>query len=384
MRTLIFILLAYIPIHIFAQSKTLYLIDKDSKQAIAFASLYYETSKISFMSNEMGWVQITTYIDKEAILLHHISYESAPLFINNIPDTLYLEKKSYELPIFNYQNLSAKSVIKKAIEAIPQNYIQETHYLKGNYLQVHKENGIFVRYIEAKVDIQNEGLHPNLAKNQEENFAILALRKSYNYEKNGEQHGDHLKDLLQESPIQYLEKHYLNVQNLDLYEWTFLENESDTYQIHFQSKTTLGSRSYKGILSINMENFAIIKLRIESYPILNQQKNIASSWIFINGWYEAQFTQSEMGYYLLNCAQWYHHQIIEPNQDWHPIIEEKFEWTSEELHKNALNKNYSKFSSLYSLSMAYEEEIWRLSFIPSDIRKDLEIKHSLEYQFRQP
>lgn len=85
-----------------------------------------------------------------------------------------------------YQVLSR--AITKSLSSLPE--MEATAF----YRQTHQENGRYVRLIEADVTVQHD---KNIRTNDK--MKINQLRRSLVYELNGDKHGDHIADLLEEN-----------------------------------------------------------------------------------------------------------------------------------------------------------------------------------------
>ncbi len=367
-----------------AQQQNVYILNEADTAAIPFATLYFKESKIAFMSNENGLIHIkASNLKNEILVVEHLSFRTKEIPATALSDTIFLARKEYEVPEVIINNLSALSIIEKAIEAIPNNYISHDFSLSGKYLQVHKENGKYVRFIEALTDIKNDSYSPKHQLNQEESFAIKALRKSFNYERNGDQHGDHLVDLFAENPIQYLEKGVLNPKNLASYTWSLSESTANNYVIHFRNNSWASSKNYHGYVSINKVDYAIVKVQIQELPNLQTNIENKSNWEFINGWYEVFFTKTTDKYALSEATKWYNHQVRNERnrQQIDYLVEEVFKWQTHHVSPQIIDQRYSKNSNLYSLEMKYNTEKWNSFPIDSIIKLDLEHKLNLEEQF---
>ena len=366
-----------------AQQHT-FILNAENKEVIPFATLYFKSSKIAFMSNEKGLVLIKTKIpENEIIVVEHLAFNTIEINAKNLSDTIFITANEYEINEVTINNLSAKGIIQKAINEIANNYYENDFLLKGKYLQVHKENGKYVRYIEALTDVKNEGYAPNIKMPQEESFKITALRKSFNYERNGDQHGDHFVDLFLENPIQYLENGMLNPKKLESYTWSLSQNKENNYVIHFRNNTWDSYQNIHGYVHINISDYAIVKVEIQETP--NSRTNVQnkSNWEFINGWYTVSFKKMEDKYIIHDATKWYNHQVKnERNKNQIDyVVEEVFNWQTLETLNLTPSQHYSKNSNLYSLKMDYNVEKWHSFPIENIIKQDLNNKLSLEEQF---
>lgn len=369
-----------------ATSYNFYMIDKNTMQGIPFVSVYSSISKKAFQSNDQGFVSIHESNIENPYTTYHIGYESEGLDLKTKNDSVFLIAKSYALPVVELKQISAMEVIKKAINRVEKNYYSSQHFMEGRYFQLHKENQRYVRYIEAQASIEKMGYAPKIQLPQEDKFAILGLRKSYNYEKNGDQHGDHLVDLFAENPIQYMEKSVLNLHNIDLYQWQFSHINAVVYSITFQNNTWGSQRNIIGELMINREDFAVLSINIIELPNEQAQINHESNWEFVNGWFVIDFEKFDGKYQVTKSKKWYHHSVrnINNHKEIQFEVEEQFIWETTLPVAEKQDLKYTKLSNLYSLQLKYDSLQWQQNTYLETVSSDLELSHSIYYQFANP
>lgn len=362
---------------------TFYIIDVNTRQPIEQALCYDLETKLAFTSNLNGEITFISNSISEMIGINHLSFQVIELKLDKELDSIFLVPKDYILPEFYVNEFSAEDIVKKAINQISSNYPNETQYITGKYLQTHIENGKYVRYIEAKMEVENLGYLPSIKKEQEQKFKPNAVRKSFVYEKNDDQHGDHLLDLFRENPIQYLETSFLNKNNLQLYHWNLAYTESGLFQINFKNKDWSSLKNLSGFLIINPQNYAIEYIELIEFPNLQSLHENKSNWKFVNGWYQISFKAEGPFYQLEFCNKWYNHQVMnelnKAQTDY--LVKEKFSWVSTSTSPNTATTNFVKASNLYTTKQKYIPELWQNDYIKEAIRTDLEVNYPLEFQF---
>ncbi len=371
-----------------AQTKaySFYLIDAQSGKPIPYLNIISKEDKTAYQSDEKGWIEINNSDPKKTYTSHHLSYESQEFSLNAIKDTLLFEFKAYQLPGIELSKITAEKIVEKAVTNIGNNYSRYTFYLDGTYTQIHKENQKYVRYIEAKTSVQKMGYDKNIQVPQEEKFAVKALRKSYNYEMNGEQHGDHLVDLFLENPLQYLEKSVLNKRNFKLYAWQIVNQNETSYTLSFQNKPWQSARNLTGEIVVNKSDWAILSMTIVELPNDFAREDNESNWRFVNGWYEISFQLQGDKYYVQSSNKWYHHLVrtSSASVDYQYEVEEQFNWETLGVGVKDKSISYSKLTNLYSQYFPYVPLQWEQNKFLEQVRVDLEHKYSLEHQFKNP
>lgn len=388
MRTaILFSLLFLLTQTVFGQ-QAIYVVNLETKEAIPFSTLLIEESKHVYMSDENGFILLPKSESiSSTLMFEHLSFQSKSIVFEASTDTLFLKPKLYTIPEILIHEISPFQVLQKVVEQLSSNFPKDKFYLDGLYRQTHKENGLYVRFIEAQVLVLNEGMQADLNQVQEESFALLELRKSSNYEKNGDQHGDHLVDLFADNPVQYLQNSILNLRNFESYSWTLDYLPTGNCKIEFQNKPWTSAKNIKGFLLINKQDFAIQFVQFSETPNLLSLAEDKSNWKFINSWYEASFKKYGDVYALENCDKWYNHEVRNEHlpAQVNYLVEERFEWrTFKLLYALEAIPKFAKQSNLYSVVLPYSPEYWLIYPIDPSVKKDLEKTHTLAHQFSHP
>ncbi|MCB0509699.1 MAG: hypothetical protein KDC82_02970 [Bacteroidetes bacterium] len=360
-----------------------YLLESNTKKPLPYALLVAKSKAFIYSSDENGKFLIKNKFDKgDLVAISHLAIEDIELALEEIGDSLFVPAKEYLLPESFVENQSALSIIKKSLAAIQKNYGSEPSYFSGVYRQIHKENKLYVRLIEAQIAISQAATAPNVKQNQEEKFFVSALRKSFNYEQNGEQHGDHLVDLFAYNPIQYLEKGILNPSALQAYNWEILSSDPYFYEISFQNKVWSAASNFTGIIRINKMDMAMVRIEIHENPNPSAYPKLQSNWSLINSSYLLEYFKVDSSYNLSSTRLSYaHHVRANDFDDRLYLIEEDFSFTTKSLVSRTENQAFSCHSNLYSLNIEYQPEQWESFQLEENLEKDLGQFVSLEQQF---
>lgn len=394
MKGKILILLCFLATLLSAQKPLIIegkIIDSNS-EAIPFATI----------SSQKTYAATTTDIDgkyklvlpensiPDTLLIRHISYENKALYLTkntlNKLKTIKLFTKSNEVGIANIYAYTTRTYLEKAIENLNNNYLTETYYLDGFYRQKHKENGKYVRLIEA-MSLVEETIFDRGNEKQKEKFFISKIRRSNVYERNGDKHGDHFVDLMSENPINYTQVSFLNTNNIHNYDFSFLKSTNPLeVKIYFQNKTWQAAQNKSGFLTINKSDFAITSIEITSTKNTNHIKTNKSNWKFQNGTYQAKFIKQNEKYHCSKSSKYYNHYVLnEQSNNIDFIVEEYFEWfTFKTLQTNPIDRKFSLLTNLYSKSYKYDADFWNNTKLPNSAQKvfdDLNSFKDLDSQF---
>lgn len=366
--------------------------------SVPFANGYLKGTQFSWLSDEKGNIHITLKksTGQENLIVNAFGYEEASVPIGSIkketPFRVFLNKKAYTLPAVNINGRNAKGLMLEVIKHLPENFKKESDLTPAYYRQVHKENGQYVRLIEAGIIFDNGNYFPDDRKR--EKVAVLTVRRSNNYEKNKEQHGDHLMDLLEENPVRYNEHSVLNKKAIDWYRFNFIEdkNNNGLTVIRFHSLDKSKEKIETGKLFIDEGNFMIKAIEVETYP--NPYKTMYARnstkepffWDFLYGKYVIKFENDHGVLKTMEMHKTYVHNLYDtPANSLTYVVEENFDLFSEQEKKSAVDSTgLSEFSNLYSAEFVYNENEWKnIPLLDGEIQKDLEKVKSLSIQFRQ-
>ncbi len=377
-----------------------YVFDKDTKQPLELAAAHIQGTQLGGVTDNYGYVEVPMpkMNLKDSILFTYIGYEPQGILVPgyDTKDTLrvYLSSGSVVTKEAVITALNAKGVLIKAIDNMKGNLLTDSLIATGFYRQYHKENGKYVRLIEADVSvafntksIYQYSFHESVKVNKE--------RRSENYETNGDVHGDHLVDLLKENPYSYNKNNFLDKKKLDFYSPKFVEENNVEYVISVQYKEASSAKLENAKLWVAKETFAITKIEVEKFPnpyyVRTRYAN-DSRWKLVN---ETDIIRTEMvnGKYVVSSLErvYNHHVINKTTGNVDYVVEESFEiyfqnYDTENVGAK-LNNGYAAFSDLYTTKYKYDPKFWN-NYEPvsdyeldEDIVKDLEHAKKLDAQF---
>ncbi|AWH73535.1 hypothetical protein DCS32_05005 [Dokdonia sp. Dokd-P16] len=93
-----FFIIILFSLNLYSQEKKVCILDSISKNPVSFSSIYYSTSNRGSISDINGVVNIKTLDNSEKISISNLGYHTKDIFTNNINDTIYLNKKTEQLP----------------------------------------------------------------------------------------------------------------------------------------------------------------------------------------------------------------------------------------------------------------------------------------------
>ncbi len=376
------------------------IVDNKGK-SVSYASVLIKNTHKGVATNEFGYFKF--YIDekyKDAQLeFSSIGYQPAYLGINQIinRDSIYivLKEETTSLDSIVLSENAGKEFLQKVIENIPNNYPQKAYSYTALYRQVHREDAKYVRLIEAYYTIYDSGYKNLLSTQLKERLKLNELRKSEDFERNGEPHGDHVTDLFLENPIHYYKNSVFNTNAFDYTTVRFehIDSLSSKYFIlRFKYQNDMEPKIQEGTLFINKGDYAVEKLIIKEYAnpaYLSPRHLIPSNWKFVSAEKQLEFKKIGEYYYLDRFNYSYSHQVFDEFM-YHMKHEtdEYFSLYVEKIgEKPESFRQYSAFGSLYRKRYTYNKEFWNnfglLKLYPTkpDVISDLEREIDIETQF---
>lgn len=293
------------------------LTDENNKD-IPFANILIKNTTIGTISNETGYFQLNypKELEKDTLSISCIGYESVALAINKFVGTIKLQSKDFVLNevTINAKSLDPKFILKKAIENIPSNYIQEDYnaefYSRGmmknfdslivdveHVAKLYDENGY-----DSKYNITNRRI---AYKRNRFNRGYVSPSKSlalspYYLEK---------MDLVSISPLfkrKNIKKYDLNLIGTCQYE------REKVYKIAFKSKYkslrytgTYYIGEFTGTIYINSNDYSIVKLEVRWLYNLDKLKwdktfNTKEEYIDL----DVSYKKHKNGNYFFNVAKY--------------------------------------------------------------------------------
>lgn len=366
----------------------------NNNKPIPFATILFKNSQTGTTTNESGCFKlpISKTRKNDTIVIKHLSFLEREISVSELltAQTITLEESTIELLGATKVGYKAETIVKKAIQQIRSNYQPKTDRYNALYRQVHLENGKYVRLIDAQIVLEDVGYANRKTEKFLDGIHITELRKSLVYERNGEEHGDHLVDLLLANPVKYQHLNLLNTSHLSLYDFSLttyenklpnrVENE-DYYYIHFQNKPWHNEKNFKGNLIIHKETFFIQEISFYTFPNQEEEK---SNWLFLNGYDKFIYKDGRIDKAL---KQYNHYVMNEQTKSVQYIVEEQFELFVLDTKLDEYNYAFGKQSNLYRSVLPYNKNAWnkldQIYPLPKKLLEELSKYKPLEEQFKK-
>ncbi len=178
------------------------LVDSTQNEPIPFASIRIKEKALGVITNIDGTFKIPLRYNEmgEVLEISCLGYETKEMNIQDLDDgqsnIIILKPSALELEgavvSANIKKLSAKQIVKIAIQSIPQNYPRNTFGLVGYYRDYQVKNANYTNLSEALIKVVDEGFgkrtsfynqHQLLSQSENSNFEIDSFAKQpYDYE----------------------------------------------------------------------------------------------------------------------------------------------------------------------------------------------------------
>lgn len=190
-QNIIFILLLFISASLFAQQEYIAgkLLDAKSQEPIVFASIRIKNRALGVISNVDGSFKIPLKYKElgDIIEISSMGYQNTEILISNLsvyevnivrlqPAVLELDETVVSVKRKRYKSLSAKKIVRKAVEAIPQNFPNSSFSTIGYYRDYQMKENTYINLNEAILEVFDAGFD----QLDFENTKI----KTYNYKQN--------------------------------------------------------------------------------------------------------------------------------------------------------------------------------------------------------
>ncbi|HWB62155.1 MAG TPA: carboxypeptidase-like regulatory domain-containing protein [Chitinophagales bacterium] len=382
-----------------------YIKDKDSHEPLSLAAAQIMNSQLGALSDDNGYFELP--IPKvnlnDSLHVSFIGYQPQNLSIKNYKagDTLRImlgtEVLTKQEAVIVATN--ARGVLLKAIDNLKKNLYTDSLIATGFYRQYHKENGKFVRLLEADVSVAFNVKNPYRYEFHEL-VQVNKQRRTENYERNvdANNHGDHLVDLLEQNPFSYNKRTFLNARNLDFFSPKFEEEDTDHYIIKTQYKEPSSKTLDRARIWVDKGSYAITRIEIEKFPnpyYVRTQYEKESIWKLVNETDVIELASINGKFFVSTLLRTYNHHVVDlKTGEVQFIVEETFQlyFNRFDTEKVGATINAGKFqngTNLYTANYNYEPGFWgaykplQEHPIPDPIRKDLEHAKSLETQFEE-
>lgn len=239
------------------------LLDKETNQLLAYASLTVEKTNISSISNSQGEFLIRVPRNVSGnILISYMGYRNIKLSLKNLNknnNNIYLKAESLSLEEINVKPKHPEQIIKNILLNRRANYSDETNMLRGFYREVIKKNRHYVSLSEAVININKM----SYSDTRNDRVELYKSRSAKNLKKM-----DTLLFKLQGGPTVALlldiVKNPFNILSedvLDLYNYEIInlikQNGKLNYVIKFKQKQHVKTPLYYGLLYVESDTYAL-------------------------------------------------------------------------------------------------------------------------------
>lgn len=260
------------PVLTFSYEKIKGRLTDEKREPIPFCNVLINGTTIGTISNEDGFYEINfpKKLIVDTLIFSCVGYERREIAMNNIQKTTTLESRDFVLDEIKIEakSLDPVSILRKAIDSIPQNYIQKDYnaemYSRGiytshdsikfdmeNVVKIYDKNGydnkknLTSRRIAFKLNKTSKYIYSNAA---DAAFSSIYLK--------------HM-DLVSQSPLfkkRFLKKYHLKLLG------TTEHNHEKVYKIAFDSKFKAHRytgywyiNKFNGVIYINSKDYSIVK-----------------------------------------------------------------------------------------------------------------------------
>lgn len=345
-------------------------------------------------TDEDGFFRIGNYGERSSnIVVTAVGYKEIHLTQDSVrrmnPLIIVMEDSVYALGRVDvvaetpYQVLS--EAIIKSLAAIPELEAQTF------YRQIHRENDRYVRLIEADVSIQHDKNVRSTDKMQ-----VNQLRRSLVYEKNGDEHGDHIADLLEENVFFNPRGTILDVSVLKQFELFYATDSTrpELTVIRYEYQSGQDAKIREGKVFIDEAGYIIeVWEATRPNPLYWPGGSFGSAgdthWDFREGEMLIKFSRNANNLLPVSIYQNYLHDISDHYSGVVRYkIEETFElWYHDITIGSTSCKGYRVHGSLYRQKYNYDTAFWseyepaNAYLLAEDVKSDLERYKPLSEQF---
>lgn len=380
-----------------------FVLDKQTNQPLSLCAVQVKNSQLGALTEDNGFFELPLPVTNltDSVKISFIGYLPKTISIAGYKqgDTLkiYLETaiETKQEAVIIAEN--AKGVLLKAITNLKQNLFRDSIIQTGFYRQFHKENGTFVRLMEADISVAINCKDPYMYSFHEL-IQTNQQRRSEDYETNGDKHGDHLVDLLKENPFSYNKSTFLNPKNLDFFAPKFEKEDSNEYIIKTQYKESSSAKLERARIWVQKGTYAITRIEVEKFPnpyYVKSRYAYDSRWKLVNETDVVQLTRYNGKFVVSSLERVYNHHVLNRQTgqvDY--VVEESFDlyfykYDGENVTAKIKNGKFSDFTSLYTSNYNYNDKFWNNYAMLNEhpllpqIDKDLSHAKPLDTQFHE-
>jgi hypothetical protein len=249
--------------------------DSGTRQPIAYATVGIPKIALGNITNSDGvfLLRIPKIYSESSISISHIGYKTKHIPINIFQYDLidiYLNTDYISIQEVIIRNIDPQSLIKEAIEKIPENYSDKPTYLKTFYREGVVKNNKYQNYSEAIFNIYKTSYKKEFDTDQ---IKLLKSRKTQNIN-----HTDTLSiklkagingslnlDIAKNLPA-FLQEEYFELYNYTRKDIVTIGGRL-AYEIAFNQKENIAEPLFNGVIYIDIETLAILGADFEINPL---------------------------------------------------------------------------------------------------------------------
>ncbi|MCD6566260.1 MAG: carboxypeptidase-like regulatory domain-containing protein [Bacteroidales bacterium] len=397
MRIYIFLIIFLLPVTLFCQKKAtslnLLFLDKESGLPVPYVHVIIKSKNIGTISNVEGRAEfkIENRFLNHTLTVSAIGYLSQDILIKklnkNRVNKIKLEKQVYTISPVTISKLVSKSIVKSAIQNIPDNYPCENYYYSGYFRTSLKENNAFVRYLEASVRVFDKGFH----KRRGVYTKIDQLRKTDDFRQYKWAEGNnYFSDCLLNDPIRFREEIF-DIDYIDYWDFeiknAFKTDSSIVFDISFSSKDNSFPK-LEGNMLIRKKDYAILQLDYtNNYDNKILTPNDSLQFKHLNTVFSIRY--KDFGDKLIKSYQSLKQDWDVAKQDWNTDSTDDIRVGSITLYEEFITYNFGygrnigllnylqRKVDIYELKFIYDKEFWANFNIPVDTESFKSAKEKL-------
>ncbi len=298
MKKVLFILLL-IPFQLFSQTKTFEgkVIDATTQEPLPYANISLKGKPVGISSNLDGEfvLKVHDLEPSDKLIVSYIGYKPKEIELHNFLEAYKIIKlEASDLVIdeitITYQRKNPVSILYDAVNNIPFNYKSTPSLLTGFYSEYVKQNGVYINYTEAIIDIFKTGYQSEnkdqskILKGRKKENVFKAAKIDFNLE--GGPHYLLLNDIIKK-PLNFLVPADFEFYDYKLIAYTDYSGEQ-AYVIEFEPKELPANFSHSASYNIiNRKKYdfksilyeGVIYVGVESNALLGADFQIAPNRI---------------------------------------------------------------------------------------------------------
>lgn len=244
-------------------------IDSETQEPLPYSHLSIKNKPFGTITNEDGYF-IFKYPEEnrnDTLIISYLGYENSIKKLSIFNDSMnFIELKPATIILDEVvvQAKTALSIIKEAIQKLPENYSTAPYIMTGFYRELIREKQDLHKYAEGVIDIYHKMGNKDLIKlikgRKKENLKAFGVHKKANPTLGGPM-GCFYKD------ITNYEREFFNTEYLKYYDYTIegltSVNGKPAYIISFDKKPEVKKGRYKGTIYIDKSSKAVISTNYE-------------------------------------------------------------------------------------------------------------------------